>query len=496
MLQNVLFQLLHHNQGVLIYKNQSFSTLNLVNRSIEIINILTTMQCSSSQHIAFCLPNSPELLCWQLACFHLGIPIIPIIYEQDSSHINQVITLVNAHYLITTTEKHALIKQSLPPQCKIKLVDDTYEKINTTNQQNIQLTPSTIDPNNLAMIIFSSGTSGVLKGITHSYRSFYGFMQTLIEILIIKHGLTYLIAQPMGHIGGISTTLITLLYNGTAVLLPGFDTHNYMQAMQEYQPTHINLHTPLYYDLLNYPNINKKAFNNVICAFAGGDNIPENLATAFTKKTGAPLRIGYGMTEIGIVIINPNPYDQHKGSIGKKIKSVQIQLRDNNNNPVAQGEPGEIWVQSPACCSGYWNLPELNQKTFIDGWFKTGDLAYLDQENYYWYMSRASEIIHHKNHIIYPSIIEQILFAHPAIKAAAVIGLPDENKKEIPIAFIELKNKSTNPVTPDQIMKYATEHLQEWQIPNKIIILDKLPLNLTGKIDGIKLKKLYAKDRL
>jgi len=445
------------------------------------------------QHIAFCLPNSPEMLCWLIACFHLGVPVTPIIYEQPAEFIEQVLQLIQPRYFLVTTEKFkTLAKIKIPVGCQVNVIDETSETIVDATRQPDNIQASTISPDKLAMIIFSSGTSGHMKGIMHSYQSAYGFIDLLYEVLAATEKLTYLVAQPMGHIGGIVTTLLALFKNGTAILLENFEINQYMQMMQQYQPTHLNLHTPLFYSIINYPTIDKKSFSRVITSFAGGDDLPADLPEQYTEKTGAPMQTGYGMTETGIVIQNRNPYGKYKGSAGTKLHHSAIELRDEKSNAVPLGAVGEIWVKSPACCIGYWNMPELNKTTFVDGWFRTGDLAFQDVEHHYWYQGRASSVIHCGEHILYPATIEQVLFHYPLIKAAAVIGVPDEKRSEVPVAFVELKNPNAkNDILQQAIQDYVATHFQPWQMPIAINIVDALPLGLTGKIDREQLKKMW-----
>lgn len=494
MLQDIL-QKLFKSDAKLVFKQQTVTAQMLVARIIEIINLLKTFNLNRN-YIALSLPNSPELFCWQLACFHAGIPIVPIIYEYDVNHLDAVIKLTTAKLLITTSEKQQLLRQNnITLDCNINIINDEYQQILELKKQpfNFSIPSSTVKDEDLAMIIFSSGTSGKLKGIMHSYRSFAGFMQTLIEVLTIKEGLIYIVAQPMGHIGGISTLLITMLYQGTAILLQKFAIEEYMQLIDRYQPTHINLHTPLFYQVINYPQINKQGFRHISCCFAGGDSMPVSLPAQFYKATGAPMRVGYGMTEIGIVIINYQPYKDHQGAVGVKIKSAEIELRNEQNSLVAFNQPGQIWVKSPACCQGYFDDPELTKASIKDGWFATGDVAYQDKEGYFWYLGRESQIFYRNGKQIFPEKIENVIYQYPNIKAVAVINIKDQQEGEVPIAFVTLKKHSSDNTDFITLLKgHAKQYLSSLEIPKDILIVDDLPLNFTGKIDRQKLQSWYS----
>lgn len=486
MLQNTLAKLLDSKEAKIIYQDKAFTAKQIYLRTINIIETLKTSH-DLTKPLALCLPNSPELVCWQLACFHLGIVIVPIIYEQSPEHIQQVLKLTKPETLLITTEKN---KKLIKPECKIDIIDDQCGAVSRSYQKNTFDSVSTVSSDQLAMIIFSSGSTGQMKGIQHTYQSAYGFIQLLTNVLDAISHMIYLVAQPMGHIGGIVTTLLTLLNEGTVVLLEEFEITRYLSMAVRYQPTHVNLHTPLFYEIINYPKVNKDAFARVQSCFAGGDDIPRELPAQFTEKTGAKMRIGYGMTEIGIVTVNKDPYEKYSGSSGKKVSQALIEIRKIQDGTLAKtDEVGEIWAQSPACCTGYWDMPELNEKTLVNGWFRTGDLAYQDSDGYYWYKGRANQVICRGNELIYPEEIEQALFDSPDVKSAAVIGLNDQMEGEVPIAFVELKNPADNTKEiHDKIMQHVTKHLQKWQVPVEIKVIEKMPLNMTGKIDRNALK--------
>ncbi|RDI40989.1 class I adenylate-forming enzyme family protein [Aquicella lusitana] len=486
MLQNTLVKLAALKEAHLIYESNIITAVQLVSRTAEIIAQLRDAK-NPLKSIAFYLPNSPELICWQLACFHLGIMIVPIIYEHEPAYVEKVLHLTAPSLLMTTSNKGNQLSQ-MP--CPVQMNDDRYDAV-LTAKPITNLPHSTVSAEQTAMIIFSSGSTGTLKGIMHSYQSAYEFIQLLAEVLDAGKNLVYLVAQPMGHIGGITTTLLALLHDGQAILLEQFNCESYINAMARYQPTHINLHTPLFYELLHLPDLDKRAFSRIQSCFAGGDDIPRQLPAQFTAKTGAPMRIGYGMTEIGIVIVNKNPYGLHAGSSGRTIPQAMVELRDEHGKRVVQGEVGEIWVKSPACCKGYWQMPDLNQRSFDNGWFRTGDLASEDKEGYFWFKGRASQVIHSDNHIIYPQVIEQILFDCSAVKSAAVIAINDNLSNEIPVAFVELTHyHAHHEHVHDALMRILASELAAWEMPRKLFILDKMPLNTTGKIDRIALKKL------
>jgi long-chain acyl-CoA synthetase len=225
----------------------------------------------------------------------------------------------------------------------------------------------------------------------HSYDSAKNIIKTLIDLFAIKNTSIYLIAQSLGHLSGITALLMTMLQEGTVVLLENFVMADYIADMERYKVTHINLSASLFNEIAHYSEINRNAFNYLQSCFVGGDMISRNLPLTFTTATGAKMQTGYTMSEVGIITYNQEPYEDFAGSWGKKINGVDIQLRNASGEIVGTKETGEIWIKSPACCIGYWNNETLNAKTFMQGWFRTGDLACADEKGYYWYKGQMSD---------------------------------------------------------------------------------------------------------
>lgn len=504
MLQNALLHIANSKDAQLIYQSLKFSAYQLGVRSYEIVETLTKMQCQN-QRLAFCLPNSPELLCWYLACIHLGITIIPLQFEHNAQFIEKALQLTEPFCLFTNSlKKRDLGDIRLPKQCKMEIIDDTYKALykHIEQQTNLIFNPerdlSKVDPKTLAMIIFSSSSEGELKGIMHSYQSAYAFIDMLSDVQSAKEHPLYVVAESLGQMGGITNTLLTLLKNGTVVLLDHFEVRDYLETLSQYKPTHIDLRKPFFYNILNYPNLDKKGFDRILTCFVGCDEISPELPAQLHEKTGAPIQTGYGLAETGFVTINRTAWLKNPGSCGQKIPFASIDLKDEGNGYVRIGEVGEIWIKSPALSLGYWNMPELTQTMFVNGWFKTGDLAMLDKEGYYWFKGKKTEIIHRDQHFIYPQTIEQILLKCPDVKIAAVVATPDPNEGEVPIAFVELKERITeikvngNSIK-EKLLKHCKDELLLYQQPKELYILDKLPLNQTGKIDKKVLQKMVQK---
>lgn len=273
MLQPILMRLANNRDACLIYQNEQIAVPQLIQRALSIVECLKKMNCQA-QHIAFCLPNSPELLCWHLACLHLGIVFVPIIYEEDPKVIGKILNSTAARCLFTTALKlKKLSKIVFPVGCCIKIIDDKMKALRaiTPNCSDIDKSlldsPNAVNGDQPAMILHSLDSKGSSIEVIHNHQSF----QTLVDTHALQskaHSkMICLVSQPMGHIEGLSTALLTLFNRGTVVLLDRFEVESYLKTLKKYRPTHIHLEASLFHSIINHPNFDKDSLQNSVNCF-------------------------------------------------------------------------------------------------------------------------------------------------------------------------------------------------------------------------------------
>ena len=499
-MQKILTELLNSSSAKIIFEERSYSSQTLKLRVVQITSFIQKSGLKNHSLVA-CLPNSPELLCWQIACFLSGTVLISVIYEEPPEFIAQVLKLTNPDLLVTTSVRHASLPQDCIEKCAVEIIDSTFNltvpdsNIKSMDAQTLKV--NNVSPESLAYIVFSSGTSGNFKGIAHSQRSTQAFLISLSEVLSAEQGMEYLVAQPMGHIGGMMTALLTLSYDGTVILQEVFETDSFLAALQSYKPTHINLHTPLFYDRVDRPHLDRSGFSNLKICFAAGDDLAVDLPERFTKMTGAPMCTGYGLSEVGIVTVNTSPYGTRRGSIGKALSNMQIQIKTVSGDIAKVGNIGEIWVKSSAQCIGYLNMPELNKKTIVGSWFRTGDAAYQSADGDFCYVGRISSAIDYQGKTLFPSEVELLMYKSPLVnKAAVVVNQSQVSGAGKPVIFVEQSSQIDlpEPVVIAKLSEWIDQESQGRFSGMNIKLIKKMPLNMTGKINRIALKNEAAVD--
>ena len=232
--------------------------------------------------------------------------------------------------------------------------------------------------------------------------------------------------------------------------------------------------------LYQYPDGNVEDFSNIRLAISGGSSLPVALLHNFEDKFNVRISEGYGLSEASpVTCFNPIDRERKPGSIGMSIVNVENKVVNELGEEVPVGEVGELIVRGPNVMKGYYNMPEETQHAIRDGWLYTGDLARKDEEGYFYIVDRKKDMIIVGGYNVYPREVEEVLFAHPGIVEAAVIGVPDPNFGEEVLAFIVKKDASLN---EEQLKEYCAEKLAKYKVPKSFEFLEELPKNTTGKI--------------
>jgi long-chain acyl-CoA synthetase len=283
---------------------------------------------------------------------------------------------------------------------------------------------------------------------------------------------------------GLSSVLNTSVrYGGTIVLVPRFELDPVVEAIEKHRCTIFSGVPTMYFGLLNM-DLGDRDLSSLRVGVSGGAAIPGEVIKAFEEKfPGCVVLEGYGLSEsTSTTTFNVNAEQRKVLSIGKPIWGVQVRVVDDNDQPLEPGEEnvGEIVIRGHNIMKGYYNKPEATEEAFKGGWFHTGDLAYMDKDGFFFIVDRKKDLVIRGGYNVYPREIEEVLFGHPAVAEAAVIGKPDEKLGEEVLAFVALKQGAD--ATEDEIKAYCKERLAAYKYPREVRIVDDLPKGPTGKI--------------
>ena len=339
------------------------------------------------------------------------------------------------------------------------------------------------DDEDTAVILYTSGTTGHPKGaeLTH------GNLISNTEVSradIVQAGPDDVIfgGLPLFHVFGQTVALNVSVASGACLtLLPRFDAQHALRIIAGHQVTVFEGVPTMYVALLHAPERADYDTSSMRMCISGGAALPVEVLRGFEEAFDVPVLEGYGLSETSPVA-SFNELDQVRkpGSIGTPIRDVQMRVVTADDDDVPEGEVGEIIIRGPNVMKGYWQRPEATAEALRDGWFHTGDLARVDEDGYFYIVDRKKDMIIRGGYNVYPREIEEVLYEHPAVAEAAVIGLPHPSLGEEVAAAVALKPGAT--ITAEELRDYVKSQVAAYKYPRHVWIVDALPKGATGKI--------------
>jgi len=468
----------------------TFNDLNL--RANKLARVLLNEGISKGDRVAMFSTNRLECIDLFLATGKIGAILVPFNVRLSTPELKYLVkkTSPSIFFYEPRLEEKAqeikkmdLIKNNIVMGNKSILNDDTTQnKTEKVSSSNIE--KPTINFEDPHLILFTGGTTGLPKGAVIPHRLiFWNSVNTILSWSLTPEDIQPLLF-PLFHTGGWNVLLVPFYHLGAKTILMGdFDPVETIKVIEREKATIIVGVPTMFHTMANLPLFKEMNFASVKVFISGGAPCPVAIMERYWAKD-KPFKMGYGLTEVG-----PNNFYLPEQEIQKRPTSVGLPvihcdtkiIDTNTDQVVKRGDIGELLLKGPHIFSGYWLEPTETQKTIEqDGWVHTGDLVMQDEDGFYYIVGRRKEMYISGGENIYPVEIEEILFKHPAIDLAAVIGVPDEKWGEVGKAFLTLKSDKS--LKTDEIREYLLSKLAKYKIPQYFEIKESLPLSATGKI--------------
>jgi acyl-CoA synthetase (AMP-forming)/AMP-acid ligase II len=333
----------------------------------------------------------------------------------------------------------------------------------------------------LAVLPYSSGTTGLPKGVMLTHYNLVAHDEVIDGTAPLTSDDVLIAILPFFHIYGMSVIMNAGLSRGaTIVTMPRFDLDQFLQLLQDYRVTCAYLVPPIVLALAKHPLVDNYDLSSLQTICSGAAPLGADFTRACAERLGCAMNQGYGMTEASPVTHVGSGEWVKDGSIGVCVRNTDARIVDpETGRTLGINEHGELWVRGPQVMKGYLNRPDATAATIVeDGWLRTGDIAYVDEDGYFFVVDRLKELIKYKGYQVAPAELEAILLSHPAVSDAAVIGCVDEEAGEIPKAFVVTKSD----VEPGEILAYVAERVAPYKKIRLLEFVDEVPKSASGKI--------------
>lgn len=438
--------------------------------------------------LAICSPNRPDYAVVFNAVATLGGINTTINPLYTADEIAYQLNDANAKFLITIPEflDKADTAASRSRVKEIFVFGEAGEATPFTQLLESDGEPPEVEINpseDLVVLPYSSGTTGLPKGVMLTHRNLVANLCQIEGIIDIRDDGVILGVLPFFHIYGMTVVMSAVLSNGgTVVTMPRFDLENFLSLMETYGITQTFLVPPIVLALAKHPLVDEYDLGKLRVITSGAAPLGEELERTCSQRLGCLVKQGYGLTETSPVTHThrDDPDEIKAGSIGHLIRSTEAKIIDTTTGEaLGTNQEGEVLIRGPQVMKGYLNKPDATSETIdSDGWLHTGDIGYVDDEGYFYIVDRVKELIKYKGYQVAPAELEALLLTHPAIADAAVIPSPDEEAGEVPKAFVVPKGE----ISPDDLMSFVASKVAPTKKIRRLEFIDEIPKSASGKI--------------
>ncbi len=517
-----LYQILHRsaqkypNHPAIIFFGNRITYRELLEQVDRLATALHKQGVQKQDRVALFLPNCPQSVIAYYAALRLGAIVVqvnPLYVERELKYqledagvevlialdllypkirniretvpLRQVILTSIKDYLPFPLNRLYTLKQ-FKDRNRVKIRKEEVLYLAELIREHPSAPPNIeVKPQDIALLQYTGGTTGTSKGVILTHRNL------VVNAVQCRNGLpklrdgeeTVLAVLPFFHVFGMTVAMNLAIYAGfSMILLPRFEVAKVLKAIDKYKPTFFPGVPTMYVAINNYPKLHRYDLSSLKFCLSGAAPLPLEVMERFEAITGSRIVEGYGLTEASPVThCNPVWGLRKPGSIGFPFPDTEAKVVDPvTGADLPVGEIGELVIRGPQVMQGYWHRDQETESTLKEGWLFTGDLAKMDEDGYFYIIDRKKDLIIASGFNVYPREVEEVLYEHPKVLEAAVIGIPDPYRGETVKAFVVLKKDQK--ATEKEILDFCRKNLAAYKVPTHIEFKDQLPKTLVGKV--------------
>ncbi len=486
------------NRRALTFEGRTLTFGAFAERIDRLAAALAAGGVNRNDRVGFLGLNHPAFFETMFAAGRLGAIFVPLNFRLTGPELSFIVNDAGVHTVVADDLHKAVldgVRAELPCQRYVgsESSGDAWEALDDLVTGHDPLAdPVTVDPDDVAVIMYTSGTTGQPKGamLTHGNLC-WNNINALHAIDVGTDEITLVVA-PLFHIGGLNVnTILTWQKGGEVVLHRAFEPGAALAAIAEYGVTGMFGVPAMFLFMSQHPDFDTTDLTTMRVAVVGGAPVPEPLTKLYLGR-GVPFAQGYGLTETApmATFLLPEYALEKVGSAGYAPMYTEVEILEADGNVLPRGELGEICVRGPNVMKGYWNRPDATAEAIDEhGWFHSGDLGYLDEDGFLFVVDRVKDMVISGGENVYPAEVESVLYDHPKITEVAVIGLPDEKWGEAVVAVVVLNEGDE--LALDELRDFAGERLAKYKLPTRLHQVPVLPRNPAGKVLKFELREQF-----
>ncbi|UUN25029.1 fatty acyl-CoA synthetase [Streptomyces sp. FIT100] len=421
--------------------------------------------------------NSDAYLIAFLACARAGFVHVPVNHNLTGDDLTYILDQSGSSLVLADPA----LADRVPEGHVVRALRDTGDSLLAALAEPQDFDPDR-DAHNLAQLLYTSGTTALPKGAMMTHRALVHEYISAITALDLDEHDKPVHSLPLYHSAQMHVFLLPYLAVGAeSTLLDAPDAAQIFDLVEAGRADSLFAPPTVWIALSEHPGFATRDLGGLRKAYYGASIMPVPVLERLRERLpGLAFYNCFGQSEIGplATVLGPKEHEGRMDSCGRPVRFVEAKVVDEDGEDVPDGTPGEIVYRSPQLCKGYWNKPEETRAAFRGGWFRSGDLAVRDGEGYYTIVDRVKDVINSGGVLVASRQVEDVLYTHPSVAEAAVIGLPDERWIEAVTAVVVPRDG----VTEDELLAHAREHLPGFKVPKRIVLVDQLPRNASGKI--------------
>ena len=476
----------------MVFEDREITNVELGDNAARLGNALKDLGIGVDDVVAVVMSNCPQIFESFGAVFSIGGIVLPMLFVlseeecrfilEDSGAVAVITDVILVDKLLNASEgldnvKHVIVVGGEDGERTL-----SYEKLLEGSSTELDILDR--DPDDLAILMYTSGTTGKPKGVMLTHENLIAGARSAYDANEVTKPMVALMCLPMAHIfgvGAMNSGNLSEFPDSKAIVMRWYDPEECMRLIEKHKVDFFPAVPTMFSLILNHPNADNYDLSSLETCIAGAAPLPLELRRAFMDKFGCEMRQLYGLTEsTGMGTIYRPSMSWKDGSVGKPYEYMEMRIFDEDDNEMPPGEIGEVVIRGPQVMKGYHNRPEETAEALRGGWLHTGDVGYLDEEGYLFLTDRKKDIIIKGGENIMPTQIEEMIYEHPAVAEAAVIGVTDPTYGEEIVACVALKPGME--ATPEELMEFCKENIPSFKQPKEVRILEALPKSSIGKI--------------